>query len=486
MSFNFISRSADIPIDLLLVAAGGGSTNSGVAMGGGGGGGVVQTNTNVFYRQTIPVTIGAGITSSPGGDTYIGSARNPAYPFIKACGGGVGTSTIGGTGGSGGGGTTAGGTAITGQGNTGGYCTVVGAGAGGGGGASTVGGNATNAVGSGGLGGSGCTIAFLGSTRILAGGGGGYSVVSDNVAGGSGGGGTGSGYNGGGTDGIANTGGGAGGGGYTGGSGIAAIRYSSVVPLMTGGTLVSYVSANKTFHTHIVYNTRNITLISPPPDLFTTALVVGAGGGGGGSASDTGTGGNGGQAFTQTIPVTLNANYSVCIGSGGIGGIGYAEGGSALPGNPGDNTYIGSNVYIGLTAIGGTGGAVDGNSYGSGYNPNSCGYNNAPYTGSTFVSPWLTNYTYGSGGSPGTSSTGGVNGKSNTGSGGQGALQAASSGYTGGSGGSGVLILSYPSNANRLTVVSGNTPSTSTCVTSDATYQVHCFTTVGKSVISFT
>lgn len=258
---NYFDEITINPIEINYLIVGGGGTGGSPARfsslaGGGGGGGGVLTGVYVLSREQItqPIIVGLGGTSV----TRRGS--NSVAFNLSAIGGGSGfnagiaVSSL--SGGSGGGTTTTstvtGGAGIPGQGNDGGHSRTAGY-AGGGGGAGSVGGAGTSTTS--GPGGNGILSYITGLSAYYGGGGGGGRTAA---AGGLGGGGTGGSPTG--TAGTINTGGGGGGGfgtgpittfrGGLGGSGIVILSYQSPVQLYTGGTITSYVSAEKTFWVH--------------------------------------------------------------------------------------------------------------------------------------------------------------------------------------------------------------------------------------------
>ena len=225
-------------VEYLVVGAGGGAlaAQAGYVKSGGGGGGEVRTNygiDNLSVTGTLSITVGAGVSGSTGGNSYLTGLASYVY------GGGAGQSSGAGlSGGSGGGGGNSGAggasTAIAtyGHGNIGG--TSVNYASGGGGGAGAVGGTPAASKANGGIGGAGYYCAITGENIPYGGGGGGGTYYQNegwiDGTGGVGGGGTSA-------NGTANTGGGGGGiGGIgvsaatTGGSGVVIIRYLTPMP----------------------------------------------------------------------------------------------------------------------------------------------------------------------------------------------------------------------------------------------------------------
>ena len=216
----------------VLVVAGGGSGDGGA---GGGAGGVLYNSAySVTPGQTYTVTVGAGGSSSRGGNSVFGN--------LTAIGGGQGNNPA--SGGSGGGGqrstsseARSGKPGTPGQGFTGGEGAENdsnGGGGGGGGGASAVGGTASSFTG--GNGAAGLQFGIIGTPTYYAGGGGGAGSSGNGTGGLGGGGAGGGGTSNNATAGTANTGGGGGGwrhptvnssGGASGGSGIVVVRYTT-------------------------------------------------------------------------------------------------------------------------------------------------------------------------------------------------------------------------------------------------------------------
>jgi hypothetical protein len=288
-----------------LIVAGGGSGGSYVG-GGGGGGGVLQ-GSSVVGQQSYTITVGAGgasvgsisVQQSIQGNN---GGNSSAFGFTALGGGGGGryAHIAGSSGGSGGGsggfqsGSSSGGAGTSGQGNAGGGS--VGprprsfTGGGGGGGAGTAGETSTDALNTGGNGGSGIISYILGVPYYFGGGGGGgnYTDGSRPGNGGLGGGGGGSsntanvsGVGGGsainntsggngsptgdpnnlGGNGAANSGGGGGGNGHyglsgAGGSGIVIVRYQGPQKAI-GGTVTSV--GGYTIHTFTTVGSTTFT-----------------------------------------------------------------------------------------------------------------------------------------------------------------------------------------------------------------------------------
>ena len=265
----FLSTGAFVPAtnlscDALVVAGGGGSGGDYGGAGGGAGGLLGFTSQSLTSTTNYTVTVGAGGTAYPGGQTvprYGGTGTNSQLGSLTAAlGGGGGASDYAGgrpgqPGGSGGGGSRGGGavgTGTSGQGNNGGtgLDTASGYPGGAGGGAGATGANAPDGTygGAGGIGatynttvgGSAGPYSFINamglatstgqlvsSNYYYAGGGAGGSRTGSTALGGNGGGGNSN------TAGTKNTGGGGGGAngtgndaGFAGGSGIVIIRYA--------------------------------------------------------------------------------------------------------------------------------------------------------------------------------------------------------------------------------------------------------------------
>ena len=244
-----------------LIVGGGGSGGTGYNAGnlgwggGGGAGGGVYNFTDALSIASYTVTVGAGGSSSNGGDS--------SFNGKIAYGGDAGQSTVYNQGAGAGGDSN--GTNLPYTGYTGGAAGQLEGG--GGAGAGQNGSQGVNSPsGYAGAGGNGVTSTITGSTVYYGGGGGGqggYSAISGAYTtgggtGGSGGGGNGiSGSGSGGAAGTANTGGGGGGGGYAGGSGIVIIRYVTGTCTATGGT--TSTSGIYTLHTFTSSGTFQIT-----------------------------------------------------------------------------------------------------------------------------------------------------------------------------------------------------------------------------------
>ena len=240
----------DISNAQLVVVGGGGGGGGSYESGGGGGGGHKSLTGQSISSGNTTIVVGNGGTGRT--STHLGNTgKNSSFGSTSVLGGGIGASSntindpaTGGSGGSGGGGThqnITGGSGTSGQGNAGGNGITVAnnwAG-GGGGGAGSVGGNASDSAA--GIGGTGVTNNFLGSSiEFSAGGNGGRRPQNSN-----------------GTNGTNHTGKGGGGGGKengtslggSGGSGIVIIKSADAsmgknIPKVTG---ISFTSSNIVF-----------------------------------------------------------------------------------------------------------------------------------------------------------------------------------------------------------------------------------------------
>ena len=161
--------------------------------------------------------------------------------------------------------------------------------------------------------------------------------------------------------GSANTGGGGGGGSYgavdssvdggNGGSGIVIIRYRKPPGDIITETISGIVGTTDryTIFPYTGTGTTKDYSFTTTESLSCDILVVG--GGGGGAKTDGGGGGAGGLLYIQNT--SLNGNYTVSVGKGGLGGASVNQIG--LVGNKGNNSsFLGTNAnYI---AYGGGGG----------------------------------------------------------------------------------------------------------------------------------
>jgi hypothetical protein len=223
------------------------------------------------------------------------------------------------------------------------------------------------------------------------------------------------------------------------------------------------------------------TWVAPPYVTSVDYLLVGGGGGGGG-AHDTGAagGGGGGLVLVGSTSVSPGTTYSVVVGNGGAGGIGYPSGNvpRETSGSSGANT-----TFASIVALGGGGGyssrvangfpGLGGNSTNGSIAPsggNGAGNNvggedggggggNTTAGGSSTLIPAVSrvagaglssnlsgsSVTYGAGGMGGITyqSFTGANASANTGNGGGGATTNSSDFKSGGAGGSGIVILKY-------------------------------------------
>jgi len=239
-----LTKRPVITVEYLLVGGGGGSPASNPGGGGGGAGGLLTGTALVVSNQTLQVNVGDGGTTATNGG-------NSSFLSFIAFGGGFGG---GGNGGSGGGVTSGtGGLGVPGQGNSGGI-------------------SITNYSGGGGAGTSGSSNGIPGSGSfqpnfLVAGspagwyagggaGGGGFGIyITNNVRGGGGSSTSGN------VNGTPNTGGG--GSAYEGtkgkgGSGIIILRYQSVTPLASGGTVTTV--GDYTYHTFTATGSSTFTV----------------------------------------------------------------------------------------------------------------------------------------------------------------------------------------------------------------------------------
>lgn len=409
-TFAVTSRDPADTIEILMVAGGGGGANARDGGGGGGGaGGLLYSSSFSAAVGSYSLVVGAGGPNQTGGTNTTGFGAT-AIGGGRAGGGPRGGQYAAGSGGSGGGGTgfdtySAAGSAtqgnsngLTGYGNNGG---APGGGGGSGGGAGAAG--VTN-----GAGGIGRQYSISGTATHYAGGGG-----CPGFAGGLGGGAAGV-SNADGNSGTVNTGGGAGAiydganvlrTGASGGSGIIILRYADPAPdgfdagnpsSVYGGetiNLVFYHAASSAASATVSYTITGVTtsdimgasltgnftlingqyLVSIPtkPKLsetktltisaltYSTSVTINPGvqarylivAGGGGGGSNMGGGGGAGGYLAGTNLALTQPSYTITVGAGGAGATAGADGPA---GSNGQNT-----TALGLTAIGGGGGASD-------------------------------------------------------------------------------------------------------------------------------
>jgi len=341
--------------DILIVGGGGGGGYD--RAGGGGAGGLLLYTNTLINSGPYSIRVGRG---GVGATSYTSRATNGTQSSLSglsgaiALGGGLGANAGGsvddnpGAGGSGGGGAgnagwtaNIGGLGTSGQGNNGGSLSS-GFNACGGGGAGGVGGNGvsgTNPANSG-NGGVGLDMSSyfgtgVGQSGWFAGGGGGAlnydsfvsSANSTSSRGGQGGGGdAGLARGQSGSNGLSNTGGGGGGGanipqgsGGSGGSGIVIIRYRKPPGDIINETISGIVGTadRYTIFPYTGTGTTKDYSFTTTEALSCDILVIGGGGGGG--TADAGGGGAG--ACIVAINQSLNiGNYTIRVGSGGIGG----------------------------------------------------------------------------------------------------------------------------------------------------------------------
>jgi hypothetical protein len=137
---------------------------------------------------------------------------------------------------------------------------------------------------------------------------------------------------------------------------------SGTTSSVASDTTYAFTIRAKDTSNNFIDRSFNITTKAPIIQSFTTigntswtcpltgsiqVLVVGGGGGGAGAFS--GGGGGGGVVYSSSYPVTPGA-YSISVGSGGLGGLGWMNGISMRGTNGGDS------VFGPLTAKGGGGG----------------------------------------------------------------------------------------------------------------------------------
>ena len=414
--------------DILIVAGGGGGgMNSGA---GGGAGGLILLENIIISAGIYTIKVGRG---GAGGttinqNTFAEDGKNSSFGSYTAIGGGAGANSGGSngrTGGSGGGtgndmsGNRTGGAGTPGQGFKGGDGNHPGGSnrtGGGGGGAGGAGQNSVSAS-QGGNGGIGRNMTSYfgisyGVSGWFAGGGGGGGGQGTGGTGGTGGGGNGGSSN---QEGVNGTGGGGGAAngnqstqGKKGGSGIVIIKqitrsYAYINTATTTTSSNNDILYNKLFENTNIdlnYNTTIATsnIITEPyvtslnDNLLTFThsggsenqttyslniqqnvlcdILIVAGGGAGGNDRGGG-GGGGGVIFSENV--TLNGNYIIMVGNGGIGSTSGTTGGSGTRGTNGGNSSISGTNFTTLTAIGGgaggscaTGGIREGISGGSG------------------------------------------------------------------------------------------------------------------------
>jgi hypothetical protein len=101
------------------------------------------------------------------------------------------------------------------------------------------------------------------------------------------------------------------------------------------------------------------------PSGITEVLLIGFGGGGGGVggtgaatgatiASSAGAGGGGSISSSVYVTIVPNTAYTVTIGAGGTGSVGFANGQQNTDGNPGSDTTFGSTLATFSGASGGS------------------------------------------------------------------------------------------------------------------------------------
>ena len=135
----------------------------------------------------------------------------------------------------------------------------------------------------------------------------------------------------------------------------------------TGGTVVHYTLNGTNYAAHIFRNVGSSSFTPSATPLTVEYLVIG-GGGGGGAGSGAGGGGAGGYRSSAVgeisgggsgaeSPIVLGSSaYTITIGAGGTGNTNMA-GGSGAKG--GDSSIAGSGIAT-ITAVGGAGGAGNG------------------------------------------------------------------------------------------------------------------------------
>ena len=97
------------------------------------------------------------------------------------------------------------------------------------------------------------------------------------------------------------------------------------------------------------------------PTGVTAIEVLVVAGGGGGSGSFCGGGGAGGLVYSPSYPVTPGSSYTVVVGAGGLGGLGWNQTDGTMCGANGSDSAFGV-----LIAKGGGGGGMFGTVTGSG------------------------------------------------------------------------------------------------------------------------
>jgi hypothetical protein len=195
---------------------------------------------------------------------------------------------------------------------------------------------------------------------------------------------------------------------YIGSSYISASNANANVSTSGGYSTLTF-NTSGTFTISAVYGTSYLEM-----------LIVGAGGGGGGTIA--GGGGGGGILYTSTLSPSVGT-YTVTVGAGGIGGLGYTAGNE--PGTSGGNSsvVVGSTTYMSRGGGGGgsynTGAGKDGGSGGGG-----AGYSGTFTPGASVQSSYsgFSNYGYaggtgiteapGGGGGAGAAGNVGVSGQS--------------------------------------------------------------------------
>lgn len=394
-SVSSVGNGSNPKVEYLVVAGGGAGGYPSDRTGGGGGAGGLLHNIGAgisVSATSYPLSIGAGGTggvvptngqnSTAFGVTAIGGGRGGGSAYLSATGGSSGgtyhnaADTVkSGTSGQG----TSGGAGYD-SGNV-----SVGFKAGGGGGSFSAGSSASSGINGNGGSGTPLKMASNTATYYAAGGGGGNQVYTAQSLGGNGGGGNGA-VNSttAATAGAANTGSGGGGGavsnggssflaGANGGSGIIIIRYplemtgipintSNVGIVATGGNISYDFVSGTTYKIHTFRSSDTFSVSSLGSLGGQIEYLIAAGGGGG---ADRGGGGGGGGVITNFGGTKLSVsvqNYSISVGSGGLGGREYwqmnSAGTSYAPTGARDAATNGQNsTAFGLTAIGGGAGA---------------------------------------------------------------------------------------------------------------------------------
>ena len=194
------------------------------------------------------------------------------------------------------------------------------------------------------------------------------------------------------------------------------------------------------------WTSQDITINLPP---LTVSYLVVAGGGGGGAQANSGGGGaggyrnsyltelsGGGQSSETPLTLSTSTDYTVTIGSGGLGATTSSTNGTA-----------GSNsVFSTITSIGGGYGGHLSNSGGSGGSGGGGGYSGSNSGGSAVTSPVIHGYSGGSGG---------PSGAANYGAGGGGGAGGAGSAGTSSASGDGGLGLASSITGASATRASG-------------------------------